>query len=1311
MKRALAVSALALLAVLAFAVPRIVPQPRPPADGGASAEARLARIRDALDERLREALAVADCARDRGPRRASAECLSPSWRGRLEGVALSGRDGEYLEWDGTPWEVESTSEDPTSRWTPRARGLRRGLVVRSAPGPDGRFGVATFALDAPPFPDPEVFLLPARIVDGAHGSLRFRTGLSPQPEADRDASPFVVEAPVSDPAGRPFAVLRLEMPSAAATSAAARALGTAWAGVLAAAAALLLPRWRVVGASLRHAATALLALAAARAGLAAARSLEVLLPREWGGPGVFGLSGFLGWLASPAALLATTSVGLAAAFVLRTLALSSDRRRRLPGVVLATGAAAVSVAGLVALAFSLARNGQPGILPVGGVPGNAGLLILFIALGAAALATAVVLSAAVRGSISARAGSAGRLVEGLAVVIAAALGGVAYLHAIDRDAVERLRAEFAPLVLEQDARRRLALRVHVEEAARSPRVAAILAGSARGPDITAGWEVWSTGPLALRGWLSSLDVFDAAGTLRAQFSFGLPPLRDVVPPTTSPESAPEVRTETFPFGAAEQRLLHAASPVVVSGRTVGTIVAHVLDEPDNLPFLPWVAPYLVALGTPGAARGDGPDYVLYASDGRVLVSTLSRAPGAAAFAGEGDAAGAPRVVRSGESRFLGLAIRQGDRLHALLLPARTGMERIGAVVRLVLLELAVLAILAVLRALARRRGPAALLEGLRASFYRKLLASMLLASLLPLLGLALFLRASVARGSERSLEEAAAGVVGVARRVVEDYSAVLWDDPDEAAPRVDDGILAWLRRLVGQEIHVFEDGRLTATSKPELYDSGLLAPRLPGEIQRAVVLGGDPYRVREERLGRTSLPVAYARADLDGSPAVVAVPLVLQRREATLALDRIREILLLSTVLLGALLAVASAWIARTVARPVGDLVEAAGRISRGDYGARIESSSRDEIATLVDEFHTMARALAAQRADLERRRDYMEALLRHATTGVVSTDPRGRVVTANPAAAALLEAAGGRIEIGEALVEAVRRVPDLAPVAALLGKSRPDAGAPEEVDVRIGGLPRRVRVVRVALPDPLGGESGTLHLVDDVTDLMRSNQLAAWAEMARAIAHEIKNPLTPIQLSTEHLERILRDRGLLPSEEIEACLSGVLSQVRALREIAAEFSAYAKIPDLALEVVEASEFLADAIAPYRAAKPPGIVVHERYDARREAAIDRKALGRAIANLVENALQAMPSGGRVVASTHDDATAGEVVLSIEDTGPGLAPEVRDRLFEPYFSTKSSGTGLGLAIVRRTVEAHGGRIEVESVPGEGTVFRVRLPFAR
>jgi signal transduction histidine kinase len=694
----------------------------------------------------------------------------------------------------------------------------------------------------------------------------------------------------------------------------------------------------------------------------------------------------------------------------------------------------------------------------------------------------------------------------------------------------------------------------------------------------------------------------------------------------------------------------------------------------------------------------------------VVLSTLARPPAVDAEMSVAAAAGRLMHLRAGDGRFLALPIAEAESLHLLMLAEPTWLDRVGVVLRFCLCGLLAVGAGALGRAWASR---ASLPEATRGSgsFYRKLLVALLVASVVPVLGLSFFVRGYIERRAQTVLLENAARLATVVRRVVEDYAA---PDPDDTTPPVmNDEVLHWLRRVIGQEINLYEGGMLTATSKRELFSSGLLTGRLPGAVQDQVVLAGHPSVVLETRLGASTIPVAYTRVHLAGPPerdAVVAVPLVLERRQLVRAVGRVREMLLLASVALIAVLAFAASVLARTVARPLHELAEATRRIAGGDYATRLVPRTRDEIAQLVAGFNTMASALAAQRADLERRRDYIEALVLHATAGVVSTDSQGRVVTLNPAAARLLARRVAPPAPGDELVRAVAAIPELHPLAELLKRPAPHNGEPEDVDVLEEGKPRRLRLVRVPLPDPDGGPPGGLVLVDDVSDLVRSNQLAAWAEMARVIAHEIKNPLTPIRLSAEHLEQLLRDRGVLPAPELEACIVTILAQVASLREIASEFSAYAKLPDLVLVPTDPAQLLRDAVAPYRGSLPPGVVLEERYAAAPAVSVDRRVLARAVVNLVENALQAMPGGGTLTIELRHAPASSEVVLAVADTGPGLDPIARARLFEPYFSTKSAGTGLGLAIVRRAVEAHRGRIEVGEGAAGGTEFRLVLPSA-
>jgi len=1284
---------------------------------GAQARSRLESRAEAvgrhLDALLADARRVAERARDAGPA-AARDGIPAALADRLEGAGVL-RSARFESWTGTPAEASSFGEAGSARIA--ASGMRTSLLVSSAPDPAGRVGVASFALDVRAGgAGASELLVPAG------GGIAVRWSFDP---TEASAEPRFAPGPPASlhwpfRAGRaaPLATIVLEESPAGAMASRVFAIACAWAALAFAVLVALLLARRPAPVDTRRFIELTVGVIAARVALLAGRSFEELLPRSVGSPSLYGRGDGFGLFASPAALFVTAACAalLLTAFG-RTIA---DRasRRSVTAWLAALGATLAACVGIVLLASSLARDARVRVPRLD--PSSLGILLLALSAACLIAGTAELAATVVDAARSGGAGGArpGRLAVAVALVPLALLFLFQLYRTSDRVVDERLRSEFAPLVLEQSARRRVALAAAIGQSATSPRVAAALARAPSSDDAFLAYDLWVDSDLFHEGFASSIDLYDAAGNRRGQFGFGFPQVggdREAVVRATQPGAAPVVEAETVPAGASQLRVVHGEAAVAgPSGSVAGRVVGHVLDDPSNLPFLPANAPYIEALGgspqpsdTPST---EAPDYVLFDEDGRVALSTVRQPPAATPALRTAASAGRLVKVTSGDASYRALPLAQGGRLHLLLIPAPTVLGALADAIRLLLAGLAVVAAAGLGTTVAGKGAPA-VFDVVRGSFYRRLLATVLLASIVPLVALSFFLRAYIDRRSEASLADAAAALVGAARRVVEDYQSVGEDDPTIPRLRINDDTLWWLRRVVGQEIHVYEDGVLAATSKPELFDSALLRKRLPGEVDRDVVRGGQPFVVRRERLGTLPLPVAYARVDEPGGPkdAVIAVPLVIEQRASTRSVDRIVEMLLLLTTALVLLLAAGAAWIARSVAGPVRRLADASRRIAGGDYGTRLTSTSRDEMGSLVSDFNRMAGALAGQRADLERRRDYIEALLRHATTGVVSTDAEGVVVTINPAAAGLLAGDPGPPRRGERLPDALAANARLAPLAEALSGPAPDAATPLEVDLDAGDGPVRLRLVRVPLPDPFGGRPGTLILLDDVTSLMKSNQLAAWAEMARAIAHEIKNPLTPIQLSTEHVRKLLNDRGILPVPEIDACLDTIVRNVRELRDISAAFSTYAKIPDLTLARIDPASFLREIAAPYRAAPPAHVRIEERHEGAPQVLADARVLARAIVNLIENAIQAMPAGGTLtLASSPGDA--GFAVLEVKDTGEGMTPEARARLFTPYFSTKSSGTGLGLAIVRRVVLGHGGSIEVESTRGQGTTFRIRLKEA-
>jgi nitrogen fixation/metabolism regulation signal transduction histidine kinase len=225
--------------------------------------------------------------------------------------------------------------------------------------------------------------------------------------------------------------------------------------------------------------------------------------------------------------------------------------------------------------------------------------------------------------------------------------------------------------------------------------------------------------------------------------------------------------------------------------------------------------------------------------------------------------------------------------------------------------------------------------------------------------------------------------------------------------------------------------------------------------------------------------------------------------------------------------------------------------------------------------------------------------------------------------------------------------------------------------------------------------------------ELARTNQLKAWNEMARQVAHEIKNPLTPLQLATEHLQRVHDDQGAPLGPVFDQCVRTILGQVRLLRQIASEFANFAGEPTVRPAPLEAGDLVSAVVGPYRTGVEPAIHIDASLPADLPAVLaDRTLLARALTNLVENAVQAMPAGGtlRVSARASDD----HVVIDVADTGVGMDATTLAHAFEPYFSTKTGGSGLGLANAKRNVELQGGTLSIASQAGRGTTVTVRLP---
>jgi len=419
-------------------------------------------------------------------------------------------------------------------------------------------------------------------------------------------------------------------------------------------------------------------------------------------------------------------------------------------------------------------------------------------------------------------------------------------------------------------------------------------------------------------------------------------------------------------------------------------------------------------------------------------------------------------------------------------------------------------------------------------------------------------------------------------------------------------------------------------------------------------------------------------------------------------------------------------WAARRLVRPIQDLVAGTRAVAKGDFDMRLPLTSHDEMGILVHSFNDMTKRLARAREETRRSQHAVEAeranlavILARLSTGVISLEPDRTVRTANQAACNIL---GADVEnvIGKPLVEAGKGSSlfeqfDLACSAHL------DAGQTEwrEQLVLQGESGRRILMCACTT---LSGEDrspgGFVIVFDDITALLQAQRDAAWGEVARRLAHEIKNPLTPIQLSAERIRRkLLGSMNEGEAQMLDRATHTIVQQVEAMKEMVNAFSEYARAPEMDVSRFDLNQLIAEVAELYRAGnREAGRIARPKLTldpALTEIEADRGRLRQIIHNLLANAIEALEGARdpeiRVETRLVERAEGRLAEITVEDNGPGFRPDVIGQVFDPYVTTKSKGTGLGLAIVKKIVEEHGGRIEADNARTGGARVRIELPL--
>jgi two-component system nitrogen regulation sensor histidine kinase NtrY len=398
-------------------------------------------------------------------------------------------------------------------------------------------------------------------------------------------------------------------------------------------------------------------------------------------------------------------------------------------------------------------------------------------------------------------------------------------------------------------------------------------------------------------------------------------------------------------------------------------------------------------------------------------------------------------------------------------------------------------------------------------------------------------------------------------------------------------------------------------------------------------------------------------------------------------------------------------YLAKGITIPIQQVAAGTHEVAHGNWDYQIEAAGDDELGTLVESFNQMTRDLKKSNLELLRRGKFVETLLANITAGVIAVDPSGRITSWNKAAEQML-AVDASAALGKNYREAFESEP-LIVMRDLIDNLKDRESSETELQIQLPDHLLTVFATAATLRDDANDSLGVMIFLEDITQIQKVQRMEAWREVARRIAHEIKNPLTPIQLSAERLRKryakLLQGDGAV----LDKCTTTIIQQVVELKNLVNEFSQFARLPTAQPVPNDLNLIVQDALFLFKEGHN-----HIDFEFRQgklpALELDREQIKRVMINLLDNAVAAVGDGGQIQISTAYDRARNTVYLEVADDGCGMAPEARVRIFEPGFSTKKQGTGLGLTIVNQIVEDHRGYIRVRNNEPRGTRFVIELP---
>ena len=443
-------------------------------------------------------------------------------------------------------------------------------------------------------------------------------------------------------------------------------------------------------------------------------------------------------------------------------------------------------------------------------------------------------------------------------------------------------------------------------------------------------------------------------------------------------------------------------------------------------------------------------------------------------------------------------------------------------------------------------------------------------------------------------------------------------------------------------------------------------------------------------------------------------------KSRTLQKDLTKTLYLMILVFVTLIIVFAATWIgfhlAKSITVPIEKLAHATKEVARGNLSVKVENPPADEIGFLIESFNQMTadlkngqESIARNTAEQEARKHYIETILNTINTGVIALDASGAVTTINPSAQAMLALADPDIA-GRNYRDLLRyeRYREFLSAIDAAFKSRHRLTS-REIPLVLDGQQTIIALTLTPLKEPGEDFSGMILVFDDLTQLIKAQKIAAWKEVAQRVAHEIKNPLTPIQLNAERIIKNLRKTDAGGGEIIEQGAKTIIQEAQTIKALVDEFSDFARLPKTQLQEANLHDIIGQVVTMFR-----GIFTDVQFaltlapDVPAPLRIDAEQMKRVFINLIDNAIDAMNKKGKIVIQTFFDKDGHQVRIEVTDNGPGIPVDDKEKLFLPHFSTKKKGTGLGLAIVSQIIKEHNGAVDVQNHKPSGAKFTLQIP---